>query len=247
MSQENIVIKVFRRFGALLWRVRRKLDKELIHLLLPLISPPIKSDIDLVRLGTDYGGWHVPTLLMKADSICYCVGVGADASFDFCLVSEFGARVFSFDPTPRAIEYMKSSEYNSEKLHFFPVGVWDENTELRFYSPANKEQTSHSAFDLHGTNDYFTAQCKKLSTIMSELGHSHIDLLKLDIEGAWRNVIQNLIEERIKVSILCVELDSPVSLLRVLKVIRSLKDLGFQFIHVEKDNYLFIHNALISE
>ena len=82
---------------------------------------------------------------------------------------------------------------------------------------------------------------------MSELGHSHIDLLKLDIEGAWRNVIQNLIEERIKVSILCVELDSPVSLLRVLKVIRSLKDLGFQFIHVEKDNYLFIHNALISE
>lgn len=246
MLRENMLVRVLRRFGALVWRVRRKLDKELIHLLLPLISPPSKTDLELVRLGTDYGGWHVPKSLMKPDLICYCVGVGADASFDFCLVSEFGARVFSFDPTPRAIEYMKSSEYNREKLQFFPVGVWDEDTELRFYSPANKDQTSHSAYDLHGTNDYFTAQCKKLSTIMSELGHSQIDLLKLDIEGAWKNVIQNLVEEKIKISILCVELDSPVTLFRVLKVIRSLKDLEFQFIHVEKDNYLFIHNSAIN-
>jgi len=76
------------------------------------------------------------------------------------------------------------------RLSFLPIGVWDEDTELRFFAPVNPAETSHSVFDLQGTGNYFLAECRKLSSIMHELGHDHIDLLKLDIEGAWRNVIK---------------------------------------------------------
>ncbi len=216
-----------------------------VHALLPLLVKTQGGELRLQRLGTDYGGWIVPIDFLNDKSICYCVGVGVDATFDFALVDKFSCKVFSFDPTPKAIAYMKRTQYNHIRLRFLPIGVWNEDTQLRFYSPANPEETSHSVFDLHGTGEYFSAERRKLSTIMQDLGHDHIDLLKLDIEGAWREVIRNIVDERIRISMLCVELDSPTSLGRVLWVIRVLEGMGFVLAQFEKDNYLFIQKSLL--
>jgi hypothetical protein len=80
---------------------------------------------------------------------------------------------------------------------------------------------------------------------MKDLGHNRIDLLKLDIEGAWQKVIRNIISENLDISILCVELDSPTSLFLALKTIRALKIAGFALVHFEKDNYIFVKESLI--
>jgi len=239
-------IRKLHRGGAILWRVRRKCDKMVVHTVLPLLKKAQCGELKLERLGSDYGGWTVPVDLLNERSICYCVGVGIDASFDFSLVEQFSCNVFSFDPTPKAIDYMEQAEYDRNRLRFLPIGVWNEDTQLRFYSPANPQETSHSVFDLHGTGKHFTAECRRLSTIMQDLGHDHIDLLKLDIEGAWRKVIRNIVDERIRISILCVELDSPVTLARVLRIIRMLGSIGFVLAHFEKDNYLFVQKDLLS-
>ena len=239
------VLRKLRRFGAMLWRVRRKCDKMIVHALLPYLGKVKASGFTLQRFGTDYGGWTVPAELLNEESICYCVGVGTDASFDSALVERFRCNVFSFDPTPKAIDYMKSAKYDHTRLRFLPIGLWDKDTELRFYSPANEDEISHSVFDLHGTGNYFTAECRRLSTIMQDLSHDHIDLLKLDIEGSWGKVIQNIVDEHISISVLCVELDSPTSLSRVLWVIRMLGDMGFVLVQYEKDNYLFVQKALL--
>jgi FkbM family methyltransferase len=244
MIRAFIVAKV-RRIRALLWRVRRKSDKVIIHALLPFLAKTQGGELRLQRLGTDYGGWTVPIDFLNDKSICYCVGVGLDATFDFALIEKFNCNVFSFDPTPKAIAYMERAQYDRTRLRFLPIGVWNEDTELRFFSPANPEETSHSVFDLHGTGKHFTAECRKLSTIMQDLGHDHIDLLKLDIEGAWRQVIRNIVDEHIGISILCVELDSPTTLVSVLRVIRMLGSIGFVLVHFEKDNYLFVKKALL--
>jgi len=244
---KKFLVGKLRRLGAILWRVRRKCDKIVVHALLPLLVKTQGGELKLERLGTDYGGWTVPVNLLDEHSICYCVGVGIDAIFDFILADRFGCNVFSFDPTPKAIAYMESERYDRERLKFMPIGVWNEDTQLRFYSPANPKETSHSVFDLHGTGKHFTAECRKLSTIMQDLGHDHIDLLKLDIEGAWHNVIQNIVNENIIVSILCVEMDSPVTLLMVLTVIKMLKARGLKLVHFEKDNYLFVKKTLLTQ
>jgi FkbM family methyltransferase len=168
-----------------------------------------------------------------------------DATFDFALVDQFHCNVFSFDPTPASISYMEQMKYDRSKLHFFPIGIWDEDAELRFYMPANKDETLLSVFDLQGTGKYVVCKCKKLSTIMRELKHNRIDLLKIDIEGAWRKVIKNIADENISISILCVELDSPTTLARVFWVIRTLRGIGLELAHFEKDNYLFVQKALL--
>jgi hypothetical protein len=49
----------------------------------------IRSRDDLVRLGSKYGGWIVPATLVRPDSVCYCVGVGEDISFDLALIERW--------------------------------------------------------------------------------------------------------------------------------------------------------------
>src|SRR5690242_13840895 len=114
--------RVLRRAGAILWRLRRGINKALVHKLLPYVAKT-SSISPLERLGSYYGGWYVPTGIIRPDWICYCVGVGIDATFDLALVDRFGCHVVSLDPTPKAIEYMRKLNYDRSRLDFRPVGV----------------------------------------------------------------------------------------------------------------------------
>ena len=64
---------------------------------------PFFPRIDLIHIGTDYGGWIIPGTLLNASSICYAVGCGQDVSFDLGLIQRYGCDVHAFDPTPRGI------------------------------------------------------------------------------------------------------------------------------------------------
>ena len=72
----DYVLGKLRRLGAILWRIRRGVDKMIIHKCLPFPVKPQCDELKLERLGTDYGGWTVPVDLLNENSICYCVGVG---------------------------------------------------------------------------------------------------------------------------------------------------------------------------
>lgn len=44
----------------------------------------------MIKLGTDYGGWHIPTKnIFNKESIIYSGGVGEDISFDIKLQSKY--------------------------------------------------------------------------------------------------------------------------------------------------------------
>jgi len=241
-----ITKKIFLRINGICWRLYRGLNKKFVHITLPFLVKLDKGNLKLAKYGSDYGGWTVPVNHLKPDSICYCIGVGLDASFDFKLIEVHECEVFSYDPTPMATDYMSHCDYDKSKLHFIPVGVWNEDTQLRFYASTHPLH-SNSVFDLHGTGKFVEVPCKKVSTLMAENGHHSIDLLKLDIEGAWKQVVQNIIAEKVNISILCIELDSPVSLIKVFQVISGLRKIGFSLVQFEKDNYLFVQKSLIDK
>ena len=190
-----IVSKLYRT-GAILWRIRRKCNKVIIHTFLPFIVKKQNYGLELQRLGTYYGGWTIPANLINEQSICYCVGVGVDASFDFALSDIYKCKVFSFDPTPKAIAYMGRKQHDQNSLKFLTIGLWSEDAELRFFAPANPAETPHSVFDLHGTGKYFLAQCRKLSSIMCELGHELCskDLLSTNYHSTCGMLVPNLVE-----------------------------------------------------
>lgn len=230
---------------GILRRTYNGTNKLLARLLLRKLATFNRGRLRLERLGQGDGAWIVPVDLIRENSICYCVGVGDDASFDIALAHR-SARVFSFDPTPRSVKYMEHLDYDQKRMTFLPVGIWNENTALKLYAPMNRQHINLSVRDIHGTGEFFEVKCRRLRDVMTDLGHDHLDLLKLDIEGAWFEVLEDLINEKVSVSVLCVEFDSPTSLIKSLHTIRNLERIGLKMVNQDRDNFLFVQEALIT-
>ena len=88
-------------------------------------------------------------------------------------------------------------------------------------------------------------ECYTLQTVLQRLGHARVDLLKIDIEGAWMPVIENFVASGISPRIFCVEFDSPTSVFRVRKAVRLLSQVGLHMVHRRGDNYLFVDGDIL--
>jgi len=203
---------------------------------------------DLVELGSAYGGWVVPADLLNPASICYCVGCGEDISFDLELIRRFNCDVYAFDPTPRAVAYVAEHAGENGKYRFAEVGLWDKPDTLRFYAPKDPRHVSHSLVNLQKTADYIEVQVDRLRNVMEETGHTRLDLLKIDIEGAEYKVIESLLEDNLDIKILCVEYDECFNPLdrdykrRIRSSVNSLREGGYTLVCAQgSGNYTFVH------
>jgi FkbM family methyltransferase len=201
---------------------------------------PVKKRDDLARLGSDYGGYVIPTSLPDETWVCYSAGVGEDVTFDLEVIRRYGCDVFAFDPTPRAIAFAEQMSSEESRFRFFPWGIWSEDGSAQFFVPTNPEHVSHSITNLQQTSDSITVPVRSLTTIMAELGHDHVDLLKLDIEGAEHAVVRSLLASAIRPRILCMELDQPASLAAMLRTIRALLRARYELVAVDRWNYTFV-------
>lgn len=197
----------------------------------------------LQRFGSNYGGWYVPSEI-PSNWIIYSLGIGQDASFDRALIENFGVVIHGFDPTPTAVSYVKERRTTepilTDHFQFTPVGIWDSDTTLRFFEPKARGWVgSYSALNLQGTDHYIEVPCRSLSTLMVERNHNHIDLLKMDIEGAEYRVIGHVLDNAITIHWLCVEFDQPVPLATTQKMITRLIGHGFILRHVDLWNFTF--------
>lgn len=241
MEPQHIPRKVKKR---LLFHVRRLLGKDQLTL------AKIRTRNDLREIGTKYGSWVIPANLLNAGSVCYCVGCGEDISFDLGLIEQFGCEVFAFDPTPRAIDYVKKNAGTNGQYHFYDIGLWDEKDKLKFYVPKNPEHVSHSLINLQQTEDYIEVEVDRLSRIIGYNGHERLDLLKLDIEGAEYRVIESIIEDGIDIAVLCVEFDECNNALnddykqRIGASVKKLLAFGYSLVSAQGNgNYTFVKNT----
>ena len=102
-----------------------------------------------MHLGSEYGGYVIPSDLPDSSWVAYCGGVGEDASFETELARRYGCRVVAFDPTPRLVRYAET-ELVTTGVSFLPYGLWSEDSEQRFYKPRRSEDVSHSIGNLQG-------------------------------------------------------------------------------------------------
>lgn len=194
---------------------------------------------DEVRLGSGYGGWIVPDDLLGPGALCVTAGVGEDTTFDEALLDR-GCRVHAVDPTPRALAHVQSREYG-DAFTMHPVGLWNEDTELRFYAPSDPSHVSHSVVNLQRTSDYFIARVVRLGTLLDAIGVEHVDLLKLDIEGAEFPVLEDLLDGGLRPTVLCVEFDQPATLREMLGALRRLRATGYRLLARDDWNFTLLH------
>jgi FkbM family methyltransferase len=202
--------------------------------------------LGLERLGTKYGGWVVPTALIRRDWVVWDAGVGEDASFALELIRRFGCTVDAFDPTPRAIAYVRAALADEPAFRLHEVGLWSEDVQLRFWAPRDPTHVSHSVVNLQRTAEFFEAACRSVPSLLAELGQDRIDLLKLDIEGAEHRVIASTLAAGLRPSVLCTEIDRPVTPYRFWRTIRTIRAAGYRLAAVDDWNFTFLRKDLVA-
>jgi FkbM family methyltransferase len=147
--------------------------------------------------------WMICPRNLNAQSVVYSGGVGHDVTFEHELVRRFGCNVMLFDPSPTGLETMAKAENQIPQFKFQPVALAGRCGTLKFTPPQNPEEGSW--FAQSGKTATLEVPCKNLSTLMRENGHEHIDLLKIDIEGAEYEVLEDLLRHRLRVKQIAVE------------------------------------------
>jgi FkbM family methyltransferase len=213
------------RRRALLWRIGRLAEPD----------PAIATEY----VGTDYGGWAVPRGVIRPGWICYCAGAGIDISFDLALARRFGCEVVTLDPTDESREHVARAAAGEPRLRFEQVAVWSSDGELRMYRAADPTHQTLSADDLQRTGRTTTVPARSLPSLMGELGHDRIDLLKLDVEGAEYELLDLVASGELGVKVLCVELHPTRGIEPAVRAVRALTAAGFTLVDRRGGDFSF--------
>jgi len=146
--------------------------------------------------------------------IIYGFGVGKDISWDMAVIKECDCDIWAFDNTPIAIDYIQSLHDNDGKTddkgniivkappkswHLMPYLIGTENGNvtlelppghtISFGPPLDEETRAKLDAELEvrkrGKKKHTIERpARKLQSLMRSLGHDHLDVLKIDIEGA---------------------------------------------------------------
>jgi len=182
------------------------------------------------------------------DSVVYSVGVGTDVTFDLALIARFGVTVHAFDPTPVSVAWVRAQALPPAfRLH--EIGVAEFDGARAFYPPRTADSSHFSPiqrFRQTSATPPVQAPVRRLRTILRDLGHTGIDLLKMDIEGGEYAVIENIVRDEVPVRQLLVEFHHGyprLPLARTIEAVRRLRGAGYRIFHISDRTYemSFLH------
>jgi FkbM family methyltransferase len=135
---------------------------------------------------------------------------------------------------------------NVKGIHLYEWGIHTKNESgVRFYLPSNPDYVSCSLLDGMKGKDYIEVVVKTLEDTMKELGHDHIDFLKLDIEGSECDVIEKMLESSLRPKYLSVDFDLGWTgeykrdLPRCKEIIRNLMNSGYTLLEQHGPEWSF--------
>jgi FkbM family methyltransferase len=195
---------------------------------------PVQMKCPKVTLGNEQASWCVCPRDLSAQSVIYSFGVGQDVSFDLALIQRLGAHIHAFDPTPRSIRWLRTQTL-PRSFVFHDYGVADYDGLASFSPPQNPCHVSYSMIAHQRAEALAEGRVYRLGTIMQMLGHTKIDLLKMDIEGAEYDVLRDLVSGSICVDQILVEFHHRWPDLGVQKTkdaVRDLNRMGYKTFHI---------------
>lgn len=200
-----------------------------------------------VALGNDGAAWCVCPDTLDASSVVYSFGVGEEISFDLELIRRFGVCVHAFDPTPRSIAWLAKQSLPGNFV-FHPYGVADFDGHAKFLPPVNPAHVSHTLLDRQTPWPAIEVPVRRLRSIMQDLGHQRIDLLKMDIEGAEYAVLEDLLRCGIPVQQFLVEFHHrwpEIGVQKTRQAIRALNSAGYRIFDISPsgEEYGFLQVA----
>lgn len=161
--------------------------------------------MDVVSLGSEGAAWSICPSGLGRDSVIYSVGIGTDISFDLALIERYGVTVHAFDPTPGSIAWLRAQRL-PVRFRWRQVGLAAYDGEASFFPPDNPSFISHTMLPRAGAGDKaIRMDVRRISTLMGDLGHERLDVLKMDIEGAEYDVVDDILASGVAVEQLLIE------------------------------------------
>ena len=199
----------------------------------------LKADLNF---GTvDSGGWRYVADKLNSDSIVYSLGVGDSIDFDIELINRTGATVHAFDPTPYAKNWVSEQDL-PDNFVFHPWAASGNDGSLRLYRRVNKRGKSADVMwtadgSAGDADDFIDAPAYTLQSLMVNLNHNRVDLLKMDVEGAEYEILNGLENVRQLPEQLLVEYHHRfpgIGKASTTKSIAKLKKLGYRIFDVSE-------------
>lgn len=197
----------------------------------------VELDIPVIKDG----GWWFNADGLTSESIVYSLGVGDEINFDLSIIDKYGVEVFAFDPTPNSVDMLDASKL-PENFHFQPWAVTATDGSLKFYPRLKKDGTKSDVMftmipEEETKDDVIEVPAYSLATITEKLGHSRIDVLKMDIEGAEYEVLEGLLNSPVLPTQLLVEFHHRFvenGLQRTYDIIDQLKGAGYRIFAISE-------------
>ena len=190
---------------------------------------------EVMRIGRrgDGGKWVSDPQALPPGAVVYSFGVCDDISFDTEMAGRFGCEVHSFDPAPGVNSnfagFVQGSPCGTGHLFYHDLGI----------GPTSDDPKTCQDLTLDGKK----CEVKDLATIARSLGHTRIDILKLDIEGGEfvaltpalsQGVFENL---GIRQVLLEVHLWNDDQFMRYVRFVGDMKQHGYEIFRKEFNPY----------
>ena len=191
-----------------------------------------------LTFGNRYANWTFCPDNLDANSVVYSFGVGEDVSFDLQMIEHYDMHIHAFDPSPRSINWLHKQDL-SEKFHFYPYGLAGKDGNVVFSEPA---EPGHYSLKLMGSGPGEDQGLKthllkvyRLPTVLGKLNHNKIDILKMDIEGAEYEVIDDIVRSSVPIYQVMIEFHhrfDGVGIGKTKQAISKLNEAGYKIFNV---------------
>ena len=204
---------------------------------------------DIIAPLQRFGDWWLCRDLVREGQMIYSLGVGQDIGFDLALIQALDVQVFAFDPTPSSITWLQAQQLPPQ-FHFFPWAVADRDGSLFLYprvrSDGSQSKMMHTILaTLETRDDGIEVPVKSLKGIRLSLGHEHVDILKIDIEGTEYAVLRDMLNSSLRPAQLLVEFHHRfpgLSVVDTVQAVGSLRQAGYGLARISSSGreYTFI-------
>jgi len=216
-----------------------------------------KKEPPLERIGTSYGGWWAPILEAnsKQKKFLLSAGLGFDTSFDVGM-SERGYFVVGLDPLPECCEAARKSLIQSNNVLIINKGLAVFEGQQNFYEPKNPEHDSWSTINVQEvpgsmSRIFDVTSILRLHQDITDFAGADYRYLKMDIEGAELEILEESLAELCVFDFIGIEMDF-LSLIpfinlrkrvkRIVKARKILKNLqlaGYELIKLDNFNFFW--------
>ncbi|MFK8139169.1 MAG: FkbM family methyltransferase [Bdellovibrionales bacterium] len=157
------------------------------------------SEHPITPYGNQKNSYFLDASKLNSDSIIYSCGVGNDISFDLDLIQKKSCKIFAFDPTDSCVNYLKTISLPEEFI-FEQIGVAG-SSEIKSFRHLRRKRKTYLAATLLSSDtidfEVEQMQCLSIKDIMKKNSHSHIDVLKMDIEGGEYETLEKMFNDHI--------------------------------------------------